>query len=96
VKAEGNLTTLSWEVKNVSPFEHEPGSAKEDVPRVQISPTYFEMDDYPGNMSSWNSFGKWGLSLNDKINKIPEKKYSLLPRPGEECENRPRKNRDPL
>ncbi len=73
VKTEGTATTLTWEVKNVLPLENEPGSAEEDVPRVQISPTYFEMDDYPGNMSSWTSFGKWGLSLNEKINKIPEK-----------------------
>lgn len=72
VKAEAGTTTLTWEVRNVMPFEKEPGSAKEDIPRIQISPTLFEMDDYPGNMTNWETYGKWVISLNKGINKLPE------------------------
>lgn len=72
VKSEAGLTTLTWEIRNVPPFQKEPGSALEDVPQVQISPTLFEMDDYPGNMSTWSHYGKWHTSLHHKINKIPE------------------------
>ena len=72
VKINGDQKTVTWEVRNVQPFQKEPGSAQEDVPRVQISPTFFEMDNYPGNMSSWKSYGEWISSLNKKVSLIPE------------------------
>lgn len=72
VVSDASQSTVTWEVKNVMPFQTEPGSAKEDVPRVQVSPTLFEMDNYPGNMSTWANYGKWCSSLNNKINKIPD------------------------
>ncbi|MBC7849768.1 MAG: DUF3857 domain-containing protein [Chitinophagaceae bacterium] len=70
--ANGAMITNLWQVKNVKPFEKEPGSAEDDVPRIRVSPTLFEMDDYPGDMTSWDSYGRWIVTLNNKINILPE------------------------
>jgi hypothetical protein len=72
IKEDGSNITYTWEVKNVQPFYKEPGSAEEDIPRVQIAPTLFEMDDYPGSLSSWKNYGLWINSLNNKIDVLPE------------------------
>lgn len=66
--------TYTWEVKNVLPFEKESGSAQEDIPQVQIAPTLFEMDNYAGNMSTWDNFGKWQKQLNKDANNLSEEK----------------------
>ncbi len=73
-KTEGNATTLSWEVKNIKPFMKEPGSAREDYPRVLISPTQFEMDDYAGRLDSWENFGKWSAEMKKGIDKLKKQK----------------------
>ncbi len=77
VTESGNSITYVWSVKNVEAYEKEAGSAKRDVPRVIISPTHFEMDDYNGDMSSWDSYGKWHISLNNEINQLPEEKAAF-------------------
>ncbi|MFM9908594.1 MAG: DUF3857 domain-containing protein [Chitinophagaceae bacterium] len=69
--------TYTWEVKNVQPFEKEPGSAKEDVPHVLVAPTLFSMDNYEGNMSTWDNFGKWQINLNNQTNKLKADKISF-------------------
>lgn len=74
VKTEGNLITYTWEVKNVTGFKREAGSARTDVPHVLISPTLFNMDDYLGDMSSWQTFGKWQTALISQTNKLPEER----------------------
>jgi hypothetical protein len=77
IKEDGNKLTYTWSVKNVKPYQMEPGSARGDVPKVIIAPTYFEMDDYPGNMSSWESFGKWRASLIGQTNQLPKERVAF-------------------
>lgn len=72
IKEDGNKITYTWSVKNVHAYQKEAGSARGDVPKVLIAPTYFEMDDYAGNMSSWENFGKWQTSLIKQTNRLPE------------------------
>ncbi len=74
VKTEGNATTLTWEVKNIKPYIKEPGSAKEDYPRVLISPTQFEMDDYAGRLDTWENYGKWSAEMKKGIDKLKKQK----------------------
>ncbi|MBL7728824.1 MAG: DUF3857 domain-containing protein, partial [Dinghuibacter sp.] len=42
-------TSWKWEVANVKARKWEPGSPRGVTPRVQITPTYFQMDDYAGD-----------------------------------------------
>ena len=72
ITESGNNITYSWSVKNVDGYIREAGSAQRDIPRVLISPSLFEMDDYDGDMSTWDSYGKWQISLNNQINQLPE------------------------
>lgn len=72
ISEKDNLITYTWAVKNVLGYNREPGVSKNDIPRVIISPTLFEMDDYLGDMSSWESFGKWQTTLINQTNKLPE------------------------
>lgn len=74
VTESSNGITYIWSVKNVQPFARETGSARRDFPRVLISPTLFEMDDYNGDMSSWDSYAKWQINLNNQINQLPADK----------------------
>ena len=74
IKEEGDQITYTWEAKNVKIFTKEKGSADEDFPHVIVSPTLFNMDDYLGDMSSWETFGKWQINLISQTNKLPEDK----------------------
>jgi len=76
VKEEGNLIIHTWSVANVQPYIKESGSASGDIPHVQIAPTFFEMDNYYGDMSSWDGYAKWQISLNNQTNKLPDEKVA--------------------
>ncbi|WP_430897120.1 MULTISPECIES: DUF3857 domain-containing protein [unclassified Paraflavitalea] len=71
IQETGDNISYYWAVNNVLPLKSQPGSAKRDNPRVLISPSLFEMDDYAGDMSSWKSFGKWQSSLIKQTNQLP-------------------------
>ncbi len=77
IKEENNQVTYSWEVKNVKNLPRETGAAAEDFPHVIISPSLFSMDDYVGDMSSWESFGKWQTSLISQTNKFPQERIAF-------------------
>jgi len=77
IKEEGDQITYSWEAKNVKAFTKERGSADDDFPHVMVSPTLFNMDDYLGDMSSWETFGKWQINLISQTNKLPEDKATF-------------------
>lgn len=72
IKEENGSITYVWSVQNAGPFKDEDGAASRDIPRVMIAPTLFEMDDYEGDMSSWQSYGKWQTTLIKQTNKLPE------------------------
>lgn len=72
VKEENGTITYNWSVQNSGAIKLEDGIASRDIPKVMIAPTLFEMDDYDGDMSSWQSFGKWQINLINQTNKLPE------------------------
>lgn len=59
--------TYVWEARGLKPFFPEPyGPAEWDQnPSVHIAPVSFEMEDHPGDLSSWNSFGRWYGGLQE-------------------------------
>jgi hypothetical protein len=55
-----------WEVENLSTFEFEyfNYSWEDYTPMLYLAPKNFEMEGIKGDMSSWESFGKWMAKLN--------------------------------
>lgn len=74
IKEANGLITYQWSVKNMGPYFMEPGSASRDIARVQIAPTLFDMDNYSGDMSSWENFGKWQTTLINQTNRLSNEK----------------------
>ncbi len=67
-------TSWKWEVANVKARKWEPGSPRGVTPRVQITPTYFQMDDYAGDFINWQRLGDWQNKLNEGTsNLLPER-----------------------
>ncbi|MFT4016128.1 MAG: DUF3857 domain-containing protein [Agriterribacter sp.] len=66
--------TLRWEVKALPPVELEYASPSWDyiVPTVYTAPDNFKLDDYEGNMSTWEEFGKFAALLNKGRDKLPD------------------------
>jgi len=56
---------VTWEVKNLKPFEKEPYSIglREISPSVIIAPTHFSFESYSGSMMDWNKYGEWVSKL---------------------------------
>jgi transglutaminase-like putative cysteine protease len=64
-----------WKVSNLPSFQIEPygPSVTDQYKSVIIAPHWFKMDDYTGNLSSWNDFGKWSIGLWKPKQNLPEK-----------------------
>jgi len=64
----------SWEVKNLTAksFEQLQPSWREILPSVLVAPTSFEIQDYKGEMSSWENFGMFINSLLKDRNTLPD------------------------
>ena len=60
-KQLNGATQYEWSVTNLPAIEHEPYSPglMAIVPMIQMAPDNFCMDGQCGNMSDWNSMGKW-------------------------------------
>jgi hypothetical protein len=69
-----NETHYRWSFKNKKPIKQEDYDLRfgDLVPTVKIAPLNFEMDGYPGNAESWESFGSWIYSLNVGRDELPE------------------------
>jgi transglutaminase-like putative cysteine protease len=62
---EPGLESLLWTFENLKPVKFESlGRVNDILPRIIASPGNFEYDGYVGNMSTWDDYGKWQLSLN--------------------------------
>ncbi|MEJ7643110.1 MAG: DUF3857 domain-containing transglutaminase family protein [Chryseolinea sp.] len=64
--------SMVWTFENVIPEKFERLSPDEVVPSVRVSPTEFVYEGYPGDMSTWESYGKWQASLNKGRDVLPE------------------------
>lgn len=82
--AEGDEMQYTWRVTALPPFEAEPVGPPiaEQASFVVTAPTVFQMGSFPGDMSSWKSFGLWFYNLNMGRDKLPllerEKVRSLV------------------
>ena len=57
----------SWKVENLTPIEREVRTADSfnGYKKVLLAPSTFEMEGYIGDLTTWESFGKWFQQLND-------------------------------
>ena len=65
--------SYSWELTNAKAIQSEPfqPSLREILPMVYIGTTEFSLANYTGDMSSWQSFGKFNVSLNQGRDQLP-------------------------
>ncbi|MEO5562717.1 MAG: DUF3857 domain-containing protein [Chitinophagaceae bacterium] len=74
VTTEKDNTVSTWTVKNMPAITREPYSPlwHEITTVVIFGPTDFQVDDYKGNMASWQDFGKFVYSLKKDRDQLPE------------------------
>lgn len=73
ITKEDNRLNYSWNVSNIKAIEKEPNSPHYSVimPTVYTAPTDFKIDDYTGNVNSWNDIGKFYGALNANRDQLP-------------------------
>lgn len=74
IKEEKGNKIYNWEIKNVQPIELEYAYPSWDylAPMVYLAPVKFELEKYSGDMSEWQSFGKFMYDLNLGRDKLPD------------------------
>ena len=72
IEKTGKKTIYTWTVKNLPALKYEEflPSVKEIVPIIEVSPSVFQYGQYVGNMTSWNSLGKFYFDLYDNRDQI--------------------------
>lgn len=80
VTKEKNKNLYTWQVNNQEAVIRKPLSPgfNELIPMVIFAPTDFQIDNYTGNMASWNDFGKFIYSLNKGRDELPENTKSKV------------------
>src|SRR5258705_5384834 len=80
IKDDGKITSYTWEVKNLTPIEYEESAVSYEnrYPSVLLAPNQFKMDEYEGDMTSWQNFGKWYAALKKGIDVLPEDKKQFF------------------
>jgi hypothetical protein len=71
---EKNNKITTWSANNMPAISREPYSPKwhELTTMVIFGPTDFQMDDYKGNMATWQDFGKFVNSLKLGRDQLPD------------------------
>ncbi len=79
LKNEPSLTItkkriLTWELGNIKAIESEifMPSWNQALPAVLLAPTKFSIEGFEGDMSTWNSLGKFHTMLNNSRNTLPD------------------------
>jgi len=78
-KIIGGRSDYSWQVKNLKAIKlEEKAEAWRVFPRIYFSSRLFNQDGYPGDISSWQNFGKWQKALNaDVCSLTPEREAEI-------------------
>lgn len=61
-----------WTMKNAKSVEFESYSNNENLARVLTAPMSFEIEEYKGNMNSWEDIGRFYSKLNKGRDELPE------------------------
>lgn len=65
--------TYTWEIRNLPVVPDEPFAVSSEFydPSMLVGPTYFEIEDYSGNLTSWDDYGKFYYSLYKGRDSLP-------------------------
>ena len=76
VTDDGKYKSYTWSVKNLSPVTNEEGAVSYEsrFPSILLAPNHFRLDDYEGDMTSWDGFGKWYADLQKGMDVLPEER----------------------
>ncbi len=68
------IKNYSWSIKNLPALKYEAGAVSyaNRYPHILISPNKFELDNYEGDISTWENFGKWYGDLSKTANNLTE------------------------
>ncbi len=74
ITQKGETKTYTWEIKNITAkkFEEFAPSFFERAPAVFFAPSRFEVQGFSGDMSSWNSYGKFVYQLVKGRDELPD------------------------
>lgn len=74
ITGEKGMKTYRWQIKNLPAIVREPYSPglRRIAPLVLFGPTEFEMQNYKGNMRSWQDLGKFIYSLKQGKDVLPD------------------------
>lgn len=67
-----NTKIYTWKVSGIRGRRLENATLSASSSAVLLAPTSFELDNHPGDMSSWASLGKWIYDLNKETFVLPE------------------------
>ncbi|HTI57666.1 DUF3857 domain-containing protein [Mucilaginibacter sp.] len=66
--SSGNIDTYTWRVSNLKAFKLEEEAMPWRVmPAIKFSQTKFDFFGNPGDISSWDTYGKWQQVLNSDV-----------------------------
>ena len=76
----GDYKTYNWTTRNIRPVEYEEGSVSYEsrYPKVVLAPNKFKMDNYEGDMSSWEKFGLWETNMQKGLEILPEDRRTFF------------------
>ncbi|MES1216476.1 MAG: DUF3857 domain-containing protein [Bacteroidota bacterium] len=74
ITEDDKYKTYSWSVQNIAPVKYEEGAVSYEsrYPSILLAPNHFKLDDYEGDMTSWESFGKWYANLKQGADILPD------------------------
>jgi len=74
IDSNSKTKTYQWVVNNMASITEEQYEPEwfELTPTVFIAPSDFEFQDYKGNMTTWNDFGKFIYALNQGRDELPK------------------------
>ncbi len=80
ISQDGKYKLYQWNFHQLPALKYEEGSISREsrYPKIIIAPSKFELEGYEGDMSSWQSFGKWYGELSKKANDLPAFRQAQL------------------
>jgi hypothetical protein len=74
ITEKGSYKIYTWEIKNLPALKYEKGAPpfSEIAPHILFAPSEFEVAGYKGDMSTWDSYGKFMYQLIKGRDVLPE------------------------
>lgn len=80
ISDEGQYKVYKWSVANLAPIKDEEGAVnyRSRYPSIELAPNHFSYYGYPGDFSSWKSYGEWIAKLYKGLDELPEDRKAFF------------------